>query len=357
MSRFLLEDLVQFTAQVLIGSGVSAEVAGIVSDNLVSADAHGHSSHGVSLLGRYRKAVLAGDVQHGKIPSWHYAPQHTKIDGLRNFGQVGMRQVVAAVLHKLKLGVTAPFTFGLTNSYHVGRLHPYAQAIAKAGAAVIMCARVNGVYRVAPYGGIDARLGTNPIAYGLPNGDEPIVFDGSTAAIVESKVRLAAASNEQLTPGKLLDANGEPTTDPEQLYTNPAGAILPLGGVESGMLGSGLALFGELFAGAMLGAAAPPVTECASGSNDVFGIVLNPMVTRGDGNLQGGISATAEWIRSARPAPGGERVLLPGEHGAQCAADARVNGVELSASTVSMLDALAEELKLPRLVFGHAHAA
>lgn len=349
--------LLQFAEKLLVQHGVSPEVAATVAAELVDADAHGYPGHGVNRLSRYCEAVTKGEVKHADMPQWQWAAYHIPVDGRRNFGQVGMRAVVDAVAAKQKIGSTGPFTFGLTRAYHVGRLYPYARAMALGGSAVIMCARVHNAYRVAPFHGYQGRLGTNPIAYAIPNGDHPIVFDASTATIVEGKVRVAADNGRELKPDQLVDPTGQPTTDPKQLYTSPPGAILPLGGSDNGMTGYGLALFGEFFAGVLLGAAPPPVTDCPPGSNDVFGIVLNPSILRSSGDTRQSLDATTAWVRSSATMPGHESVLLPGERGERLAAKARADGVPLEPATVEMLDRLGAERGLTKLTRLEAGAA
>ena len=108
---------------------------------------------------------------------------------------------------------------------------------------------------VAPFGGRDARLGTNPFCVGIPRpGGEPIVLDFATSKIAQGKTRVAYNKGVAVEPGTLIDDRGEPTTNPRYTVVEPLGALLPFGEHK----GSGLALICELLGGALAGGAHRP---------------------------------------------------------------------------------------------------
>ena len=103
---------------------------------------------------------------------------------------------------------------------------------AAAGMASLHFVNATGIpLRVVPHGGRDGRGTTNPIAMGIPvAGGGPVVLDFATSAIAEGKVRVARNKGVPIPPDCLLDADGRPTTDPNQLYTDPPGNLVPFGG-------------------------------------------------------------------------------------------------------------------------------
>ncbi len=143
----------------------------------------------------------------------------------------------------------------LRNSAHLGRLGDWAEMAAAAGMASLHFVNATGIpLRVVPHGGRDGRGTTNPLAIGIPVMDgAPVVLDFATSAIAEGKVRLARNKGVEVPPDCLLDADGRPTTDPNQLYTDPPGTLLPFGGGVSGHKGGALWLMVDLFAGAFTG--------------------------------------------------------------------------------------------------------
>src|SRR3569832_2672014 len=120
--------------------------------------------------------------------------------------------------------------------------------------AAIVCANTHGAApRVAPVGGKRPRLGTNPLCIGMPGGKEgPFVMDFGTSATAEGKVRVKKIAGQPVPLGWILDPDGKPTTDPNQLYGDPPGTILPMGG-DQAYKGFGLAFMIELLAGGLSG--------------------------------------------------------------------------------------------------------
>ena len=105
---------------------------------------------------------------------------------------------------------------------------------------------------MAPFGGREARLGTNPIAIAVPSDlDAPLYLDMATSAVAHGKVSLAASRGQAIPPGWIIDRDGRNSTDPAALLKN-GGALLPLG-VTEGYKGSGLAVMVEILCGLLTG--------------------------------------------------------------------------------------------------------
>ena len=109
----------------------------------------------------------------------------------------------------------------------------------------------SGLQKVAPFGGSDGRLHTNPICIGIPAGTDlpPVLLDFATSQIAMGKVRVAHNEGRMLPLGALINAHGRPTGNPAVIFQEPFGAIVSFGEHK----GSGLALACELLAGVLSG--------------------------------------------------------------------------------------------------------
>ena len=134
------------------------------------------------------------------------------------------------------------------------------------------CSATGHSGRVAPYGGRKPILGTNPFAAAVPvDGSAPILVDFATSVVAEGKLRLAINQGKRVPEGWILDADGEPTTDPHLHYQG--GPLLPMGGENSGHKGFGLSLLMDLLGGALAGRPMPGRPGHVSGNGVIF-IVL-----------------------------------------------------------------------------------
>ncbi len=180
---------------------------------------------------------------------------------------------------------------------------------------------------VAPYGGKEARIGTNPISVAFPSECDPIVFDATTAQWALYALTAAARQNEAIPLGVALDKNGEPTTDAEEALQ---GAILP-----KGVFGSGLGVVVHLVAGLLVGAFENP------GDKDNWGhllIVLDPAIFGKQETFLQRISRFAEWVKTAEKQKEFVEIYLPGERGSKKARE------YLRAGSISIDDTLYNDL-------------
>ena len=150
-----------------------------------------------------------------------------------------------------------------------------------------------------PHGGRDGRGTTNPIAMGIPVEDGgPVILDFATSAIAEGKVRVARNKGVPIPPDCLLDADGRPTTDPNQLYTDPPGNLVPFGGATGGHKGGALWLMVDLLAGAFTGGGCsrPPEGE-ARFSSSMLSIVIAPQAYADAGAVGAEIRRYLEFVQ------------------------------------------------------------
>src|SRR6185312_1347775 len=222
-------DLTGFATDLLAAVGVARDEAALVAASLVGSNLRGHDSHGVLRLPQYIAFIEQGQYRHGvelKIES--ETPAAVVCDGQWGLGQVQAHRLLDLVVPKAReLGVAVATA---RNCGHIGRLGEYAERAAASG--LLLLATVNNggaAQRVAPPGGLEPRLSTNPFCAGVPTTDPeaPIIADFGTSVVAEGKVRDYYISRRPVPEGWLLDHRGQPTTDPSVLYEPPMGTILP----------------------------------------------------------------------------------------------------------------------------------
>jgi uncharacterized oxidoreductase len=307
-------DLTAFAADLLTAVEVSAKEAAIVAASLVGANLRGHDSHGVMRLPQYIAFIEQGRYRHGvdlKVES--ETPAAVVCDGQWGLGQVQAHRLLDLLMPRAReMGVAVATA---RNCGHIGRLGEYAERAAQSG--LLLLATVNNggaARRVAPPGGIEPRLGTNPFCAGVPTSDPaaPIVADFGTSVVAEGKVREYYISRRPVPEGWLLDHHGQPTTDPAVLYEPPMGSILPLGGTMA-YKGFGLGLILDIWAGGLSGGGCSQSDPPGATGNHVFFLALDPARLAGREVLMGQATALSDWIRATLRAPGVERTLLPGD--------------------------------------------
>jgi hydroxycarboxylate dehydrogenase B len=198
--------------------------------------------------------------------------------------------------------------------------------------------------RVAPPGGIEPRLSTNPICLGAPTPGDPLVLDMGTSVAAEGKVRVQFQKGERVPEGWLLDEHGRPTTDPGVLYREPRGSILPLGGAQA-YKGFGLALLLDALAGGLSGGpcSRPDVPMPAVGNTVLF-VLFDPARFGGLEHFLSEAAALAAFVRGTPRAEGVDKIQLPGDPELTALAIRQVEGIPISDGTWGQLTTLAETL-------------
>lgn len=291
--------------------GSSDREAELVATNLVEANLKGHDSHGVGMIPRYVQSVVNGGLAvnaHVKIVR-DTGPLLT-LDGLTGYGQViGHEAMELAAERARRNGVCL---VGLANAHHIGRIGHWAEQCIDHGLVSIHFVNVISRPIVAPWGGSDARHGTNPFCVGIPRKDkDPIVLDLATSKIAQGKTRVAHNKGVSLEPGTIIDNAGHPTVDPRYTVVPPYGAILPFGDHK----GSGLALVCEILGGALSGGQVVkgPSDGKHNVINGMLSIVIDPDKLGTGENLASEVESFVAWHTGSPPAPGVDRVRIAGE--------------------------------------------
>ena len=197
---------------------------------------------------------------------------------------------------------------------------------------------------VAPFGGGDARLITNPVCIAVPGTaeQEPVILDMATSNIALGKVRVAYNKGVPLEEGKLLDPEGRPTTDPGHMFPELKGALTPFGEHK----GSGLGLMAELLGGILSGGKTiQPGRERLGGIiNNMLGIVFDPARLLDHDTFARELKATVDYVKSSRPQNPDKPVMVAGDPERAARRKRGADGISLDEATWEEILAAGESL-------------
>src|SRR5579871_6512369 len=337
--------LTRIGAALLKAAGASDEEANAVAVGCVNANLAGHDSHGIIAVPTYIDRVKAGHIVPGaKWTIVQESPTTTVIDGHWGFGFYVNAKAMELTIAKAKTANVAACT--VFRQSHVGRLAHYPMMAMHEGMIGIATADSGRSPKlVAPFGGREARLGTNPISIAVPSDlDAPFYLDMATSAVAAGKIALAVARKEEIPTGWIIDAEGRHTTDPTQY--RKGGALLPLGGTE-GYKGSGLAAMVEVLCGLLTGLGFG-VEPTGRHNDGCFLAVFNAAAFRPLDRFKQEVAEFARYLKSTPPSEGSRGVFYPGEVEFIREQERRRNGIEVEDATWERLRALAGEYKLAR---------
>ena len=337
-------ELHEMVCRMLAGMGSAPEEARIVADHLIEANLKGHPSHGAGMMPAYVRNWRAGNLRanrHARIVQQHGTM--AVFDGQMGFGQVVAREAMAWAVDTARSSGSAIFT--LREAQHIGRVGTYAeQAVAAGMISLHFVNAISGDPRVAPFGGSDGRMSTEPVCVGVPTADpeQPIILDFATSQVALGKVRVAYNAGKPMDDGVLIDAHGQPTRDPARIYEAPKGAVLPFGRHK----GSGLALICGLLGGALSGGGTmQPATPRDRGIvNGMFCVTLDPARLVDLGWFHQEIAAFIAHVTASPPADPAQPVMVAGEPERRHRAAALVDGIELDERSWSEITSEAEAL-------------
>jgi uncharacterized oxidoreductase len=333
LRRFAADDLLRTVRMVSAAAGSNDAEAALIARRLVDSNLAGHDSHGVVRLPRYVHDVHTGGV----IPNRHATialetEALVVVDGHNGFGQVIGGEAMAIGIERARR--RGACVLALRHSAHLGRIADWAEMVAEQGLASFHFVNVTGftANRVAPFGGTDARLATNPVAAAIPRpGGEHIILDMATSVVAEGKIAVAANRGVPVPDGWLIDQAGRPTRDPGVLYTDPPGALLPFGGHK----GFGLALFCDLLAGALLGAGGA-ASNCERGvrvENNMLAMIIDPAAIGCRRAFEAEVERILAFVKASPPSQPDGTVLAPGEPERASRAERLARGIPLEAET------------------------
>jgi uncharacterized oxidoreductase len=332
LTHTIAVDKLQAAMRLVVGGfGSQPHEVDAVATNLIEANLTGHDSHGIGMLPRYAAAYLEG----GLNPNTHVktvmdAGAMLRLDGDAGFGQViGAEAMAIGIARAKQLGCCV---MALGNSHHLGRIGAWAELAVAEGLVSMHFVNVVSRAIVAPYGGSDARFGTNPFTAGVPlPGRPPMILDFATSVIAQGKTRVAHNKGEPVPADCLIDDHGEPTTNPRYSVIEPFGAILAFGAHK----GYGMAVLCELLGGALAAGMAQHTDD--SNKKRVLNGMLTVLIDPGKlGDMAGyerEALAFVDWVRASPPRTGFEPVRLAGEPERESRARRLAQGVPVDGTT------------------------
>jgi LDH2 family malate/lactate/ureidoglycolate dehydrogenase len=327
-----------FCAEVLRAAGVPENDARIVASSLVDADLSGMKSHGVTRLNDYLQRMEQGLMTPAtKLDVVRETPSTALLDANDGWGQVASEKAVELVVEKAREVGSA--WVGVRNSNHNGTAGYWTMKVAREGMVGICAMNTSPV--MAAHGSKRPTLGTNPLSIAVPSSSgRPVVLDMATSNQARGKIILAAKNNDPIPEGWAITSEGLPTTDAKEALK---GSVLPLGGPK----GSGLAIMLDILTGVLTGAefgAKMPrmyddpqpqrVGHMFSAISIEAFVPMSEFLSRMDEKEQ--------ETREGPPAPGFERVSIPGDGTHERMAMHRESGIPLSHEVYADLLAAAE---------------
>ena len=307
---------------ILSAWGMDPDDVRVVTDVIIETDLRGIDSHGVSMLPLYAQMRTQGKLNPKARPRIvRETATMAVIDADAGLGHAVSRKAMALAVDKcLSQGCGIVTVF---NSHHFGAAGIYAQAAAERGVIGLVATSTRFVILV-PTFAAGPVLGTNPIAFAAPTGNEPVVLDMATTTVAAGKVKTYWLNDRPLPEGWVVDGNGRPVTNSDEgyktLFERPEGGLTPLGGTREsgGHKGYGLALMVHILAGVLAGASFSPIRNRSQAPNEPdnighFFLAIDPKAFRPDGGFEADLSAVVEVLHHATPADSAQPVLVAGD--------------------------------------------
>lgn len=331
-------ELRRFCVDALTEAQLTEGDARLVSDHLISANLRGVDSHGVIRIPYYLEGIRKGLVKaRAETRLVRETPVSALLDGGHQLGIVVANQATQIAVGKATqsgVGVV-----GAVELVHVGMLAYYTERIAREKLIGIAC--VNGPAYVAPWGGAERVLGTNPISYAFTtNNSTPIVFDAAMSAAAAFKIKLMGLKKQEIPGDWALDKDGNPTRNAAEALD---GLLLPFGQYK----GYAFSLLVELLTVPLLGGLpSREVVSHASTQGAMFIMAVNPVLFRDYIDYCKDIQEITRMIKSARRAKGFSDVLLPGEIENRIMRERLTAGIPIDGETWKELERVAKELRV-----------
>ena len=345
--RIKAEQLEAFIARAFEAVDVPHEDAQKIAQLMTRADVNGSEGHGVFRLPQYIRRIKGGAVNvHPRIRTERDAAAMAVVNGDNGMGHLVMRYATELAIEKAKTAGIA--WVGANWSNHAGPASLYASMPLEHDMIGLYMA-VGSANHLPPWGGIDMLLSTNPLAVGIPAGEEPdIVLDMATTVAAYGKVKTKAQRGETMPVGWMIDRQGQPLTDPRRANE---GFLLPIGDYK----GYGLALVIGLLSGTLNRAAMGRDVvdfnaDDTTPTNTGHAIVAISIAAFGEvADFKRSVDTLIRELRNSRRLPGVERIWLPGEQSHQKRLERSQSGVPMPPALLASLDDLARQLRIAAL--------
>ncbi|MDB2552637.1 MAG: Ldh family oxidoreductase [Paracoccus sp. (in: a-proteobacteria)] len=348
MTRHVTAERLQTLAAGVLGAeGLPPQEAAIVAEMMIEADLLGADGHGIFRLPRYLERLRAGGFN--ARPNIRIARERgamALVDGDNGFGHLVMKFCADEAVRRARSHGIG--WVGAHHSNHAGAAGVYA-LIPLAHDMIGFYVAVGSANHMAPWGGLEMLLSTNPIAVAIPAaGRRPVLLDMATTVAAYGKVKLAAQRGETMPPDWMIDAQGNPLTDPARAGE---GTLMPIGGPK----GYGLALIFGLLAGTLNGAAFGRDVidynhDDSSVANTGHFVVAIDIASFGDlEHFKAEVARIGDEIAGSVRRPGFDAIRLPGERALSVREKRLAHGIPVPPALLEKLDAIAAACGLPSL--------
>jgi L-lactate dehydrogenase len=330
-----MQRLTDFGVEFMTRRGVPAERARYVSRIAVETEAFRQSTHGLAQFASI-DAALGKTVDPGREPAVvRRNGASAVLDGTRCLGSLAVKLAREIAVETARAQGVA--FVGVRNTQWVGALGMHIVPIAEEGLLCQAWAQSCSCKDCAPFGGIEARFSTNPIAIAFPAPVNPVVADFSTSTMSMGAARVLVDTKTKTATPRFLDKNGVPSGDPSVIDDD--GTLMFMGGDTDGHKGYGLSLMNEALTAMAGGSANNPEAE----SRQSFSLmVLDPDSFAGSDCFAAEIRRFAAHVKSSSARPGWGEVRLPGERGFAALAECGINGVPVDDAKLRMLRKVAD---------------
>ena len=328
---------------IFVAMGATSEEAEVVSTHVVRANLVGHDSHGVIQVPVYAQRIRVGHiVPRAPFEIEDETTTTARINGNWGFGYVVTERAMEMAIDKARNNGVAAMT--VYQQSHIGRLGDYPTMAADAGMIGLITADSGqGPKGVAPFGGSDRRLGTNPLSIAIPSNLEgTVLLDMATSAVASGKISLALNRKQQIPNSWVVDQHGQPTTDPQDY--EDGGAILPLG-ADQGHKGYGLSFMVEVLSGLLTGLGFG-VDPHGRHNDGCFIAVFNVSAFRPLEEFKASVDDFARFVKASPPAEGFQEVLYPGEIEWRTENQRRSDGIFVEDATWQDIWSLVKDLNI-----------
>lgn len=300
--RIALDDARRLIEAVMRRADHTPEEAAAIADHLLDSEVRGLVQGGLARAISIRERLARAGAQRLPIRVEHETGVSARIDGGDQVGYLVAQRATAMAIDKARAhGLSM---VGAHNTWYTGMLSYYAEQVVAKGLVAMIASNTSAW--VAPHGASEARFGTNPICFGFPGRDAPVIWDIGTSIIIHADATLARRLGQSLEPGRAYDAAGHPTTDPAAALE---GALMAWGGAK----GSGLGLVVQLL-GVMAGGTTIPREL------EGFGyliVVMDPNLLGPGEDFAAKVGEYADWYRAARPLDPAVPLRVPFERSAR----------------------------------------
>ncbi len=344
MHVYPVQRLEAFAAKALVALGLPEQDAAVCARRMIEADLRGVDTHGIFRLPHYSQRIRVNGINlRPNVRTVRENAVTALVDGDNAMGHLVM--TYAADLAIRKAAASGLAWVGTCNGNHAGAGAVYS-TMPLAHDMVGMYMTVANANHMAPWGGAELILGTNPISFAIPAGEEPpVVLDIATTVTSYGKVKLAAQKGESIPVGWMIDRKGQPLTDPKR---SSEGFLLPIGDYKGYGLNVIIGMLAGVLNGAAFGRNVVDFNKDLVSRNNSGHMILAMRVD----NFQPVEAFKREMdrvireIRESKRMESANRIWLPGEIEHFRVRERLARGIPLAPAVVAELRKLADSLTL-----------